>query len=73
MRTVYKELLDVEAYHLKSEDSGLALILNDLGGTELEGDGSLFVRVQSWDDDKEHPLMNSLIGKKIRITIEVEE
>ena len=73
MKTVYKELLDVEAHHLKSEDGGQALILKDFGGTELEGDGSLFVRVQSWDDDKEHPLMNSLVGKTIRITVEVED
>lgn len=73
MRTVYKELLDVEAHHLKSEDSGHALLLNDIGGTELEGDSSMFVRIQSWDDTKEHPLLNSLVGKKIRITIEVED
>ena len=61
-------------FHLKLEDGGQALILDDLGGTEFMGDGCLFVRVQSWDEAEcKHPLMNDLVGKKIRITIEVED
>ena len=74
MRTVYQELRDVKANELKLEDGGQALILDDLGGKELVGDGCLFVRIQSWDDKEcKHPLMNDLVGKKIRITIEVED
>lgn len=72
-KIVYHELLDVEAKDLKSEDGGMALILNNLGGIEVHGDGCLFVRLQSWDDDKNHSLMNSLAGKTVRITIEVED
>lgn len=72
-KIIYQELHDVDAKYFKSEDSGCALILDDLGGTEFMGDGFLFVRVQSWDDDKKHPLLNSLAGKTIRITIEVED
>lgn len=32
-----------------------------------------FVRLQSWDDGKEHTLMKSIQGKKVRVTIEVIE
>jgi len=74
MKTVYQELIDVKARHLKLEDGGAALILNDIGGEELVGDGCLFARIQSWDDKEcKHPLMNDLVGKKIRITVEVED
>lgn len=72
-KIIYQELVDIDAKDFKSEDGGMALILDDLGGIEVHGDDCLFVRLQSWDDDKKHPLMNSLIGKKVRITIEVED
>ena len=40
---------------------------------ELDGEDEVFVRLQSWDDEKKHPRLSSLIGKKIRVTVEVEE
>lgn len=74
MKTVYQELIDVNANDLNPEDGGQALILDYHGGKEDVGDGCLFVRIQSWDDKEcKHPLMNDLVGKKIRITIEVED
>jgi hypothetical protein len=33
----------------------------------------MFVKIQSWDEDTEHTDMKNLIGKKVRITIEVLE
>lgn len=55
---------------LRSEDGGCALI-EDI--EPKEEDDCLFVRVQSWDETKEHKDFNALKGKRVRITIEVVE
>lgn len=49
------------------EDGGQAMI-SELTGDAEEG---FFVRMQSWSDTKEHPVMLGLIGKKLRITVEI--
>lgn len=47
-----------------AEDSGAALI------AEINGpDENFFVRLQSYDETKAHPLMNQLNGKPVRILI----
>lgn len=55
------------------EDGGCAKIFT----TEDERQERLFVRIQSWSEEnlchKEHPEFDSLIGKKIRVTVEVIE
>ena len=55
---------------ISDEDGGAALIhegeLVDDGG-----DGCLFVKLQSWDDGLEHPLMTTITGKRVRITVEI--
>ena len=74
MKTVYQMTDTVGADDLKSEDGDAALIFDGYNASELIGDGCLFVRLQSWDaPDCVHPLLNSMIGKKIRITVEVED
>lgn len=74
MKKIYQMTDMITADDLKSEDSGEALIFEDYDCFEpIVGDGNLFVRLQSWDSACVHPLMNSLVGKKIRITVEVED
>ncbi len=52
---------------LHTEDGGRALI----GEVEGADDDRTFVRLQSWSDDKQHPELAALDGKRIRVTIEV--
>ena len=54
------------------EDGGMARIatIDDMVGGS-DPDRGLFVRVQSWDETKEHLLAKKLTGKKVKITIEV--
>ena len=59
---------------MSREDSGAALIgeLDDHTTVTEPDDKSFFVRLQSWNDDTfEHRTLESLRGKKVRITIEV--
>lgn len=58
---------------LQSEDSDMALVLEPLpdGIAETGPDGCFFVRLQSWDDDKKHPLMSRLMGKRVRVSVEI--
>ena len=52
------------------ENSGMAIVSQiDLGPDEPES--GLFVRVHSWDEDKIHTDINTLLNKTIRVTIEV--
>lgn len=75
MKKVYVMTDRITANDLKLEDGGAALIFDGYNNaSELMGDGCLFVRLQSWDaPDCVHPLLNSMVGKKIRITVEVED
>ena len=49
------------------DDGGRALIQQ----FDDAADDGLFVRLQSWSEKKEHPAMEALIGKRVRITVEV--
>lgn len=51
------------------EDGGCAMIAE--GDVETGNDPHFFLRFQSWDEDlRTHPTLNSLLGKRLRITIE---
>jgi hypothetical protein len=54
---------------VNTEDGGRAKII------QIDGpdDTTLFVRIQSWSDAKEHPDFDALIGKSVRVTIEYDE
>ncbi len=74
MKKVYVMSNTIEADDFKSEDSGEALIYEPYDYSEpVVGDGCLFIRLQSWDSACVHTLLNSMVGKKIRITVEVED
>lgn len=47
-----------------SEDDGMALI------ADVASVDGFFVRLQSWDDAREHAAMNSLLGRQVRVTVE---
>jgi hypothetical protein len=56
------------------EDDGCALIAPGLDNDITTGaDGCFFVRLQSWDETRTHQTLNSLAGKRVRITLEVVE
>ena len=73
MKKIYEMTDTVDASYVDTEDGGDAMIFGADGEGEILGDGCLFVSLQSWDEERVHPLMNEIIGKKIRITIEVED
>ena len=50
------------------EDGGCAVIC-DFGGDDVVA--NMFVRVQSWDDDKQHEQFKKMIGHKVRVTVEI--
>lgn len=55
----------VEPDDVKTEDGGQAKVL------EFNNEEStLFLRVQSWAEDKRHPDFDQLVGKRVRITVE---
>lgn len=63
--------------HVHREDGGQALVFSDSPVEEYKGDGHFFVSLHSWHDrpatfkgDLDHPIMRSLMGRKIRVTIE---
>lgn len=51
------------------QDGGKAQILEFAGSNEI----GLFVRVQSWDPDREHADMALMMNKRVRVTVEVLE
>ena len=54
------------------DDGGCAQIM-EVSNPDGENGDYVFVRFQSWDDDKVHTQMKPFEGKKLRITIEVVE
>lgn len=53
---------------IETQDGGQAKIF-ELSPDPLQRNG-FFVRLQSWDETKRHEVFQTLIGKKIRVTIE---
>jgi len=55
----------------KDDDGGLAQIAElDL---DPDADEGFFVRLQSWSGAKNHPIMDLLRDKRVRVTIEIVE
>ena len=60
------------ANKMSREDSGAALIADLDDVTTVPDDESFFVRLQSWNDGTlRHYTVESLRGKRVRITIEI--
>jgi hypothetical protein len=70
-RTVFETTTIVLEHAIDVEDNGSAKIL-EVDNVDDPADGnSLFVRIQSYDYEANHPVMDSLVGKRVRVTIEV--
>ena len=53
------------------EDGGLAMIAAVEPLVFRHGeDSEFFVRLQSWSEEKKHKTLKSLLGKRVKITIE---
>ena len=68
MKKVFEVEFVAKEKDVTVEDGGRAKILE----TDQFGDPHLFVRIQSWNEEDEvpeHPLFDSLIGKKIKVII----
>jgi len=61
---IFTEILPSEVI---KEDIGQALIVDAAQNDEENG---MFIRIQSWDENKEHTEFNSFVGRKVKITIE---
>lgn len=67
---IYDVKVDYDSTCLDVEDSGCAQIYSVVDLNDCEGDG-MFVKIQSWSDDGKHPEMDKLVGKRIRVTVEI--
>lgn len=71
--TVREKYLSSEGVELSCEDGGQAIIANP----NSNGEDCMFVRLQSWEEDPRHKCpdahfeMVSLLGKRVRIRVEV--
>lgn len=52
-----------------TQDGGQAQIVEFTCDKEV----GVFVRVQSWDPDKEHPNIKLMMNKRVRVTVEILE
>lgn len=68
IKKVFEGILDQES----TEDSGKSIICDIVEADENHHD-TMFLKVQSWDETKEHNQISQFINKKVRITIEVIE
>jgi hypothetical protein len=60
-------VIETEVEEIKTEDSGCAKII-EVSGDEEEG---VWARIVSWSEKHNHPFVESLEGKRVRVTIEV--
>lgn len=59
---------ETDAAEIEHQDSGQAAII-EIGGPDEDGP---FVRLHSWRaETREHPLLDSLAGKRVRVTVEL--
>lgn len=55
---------------LHKEDGGMALIAENIEHNPGAPNG-MFVRLQSWDETKQHTVLWDFAGRKVRVTVEV--
>jgi hypothetical protein len=65
-KKVFEKKLNTE--EMTKEDGGQAMIFTI--SEPFEEENGMFVRIQSWDENKEHKELKKFEGRKVRITIE---
>jgi len=72
--TTYSEKLThttsgfLDPIEVRKEDGGQALIFEM--SEDMESESGIYIKIVSWDEEKNHTEFNSFIGRKIKITIE---
>ena len=56
------------SFDIEREDGGQAVIITLDSGSTRNG---MFVRLQSWDETKEHAALQPFLDKRLRVTVEV--
>ncbi len=56
-------------FDVSVEDGGVAKIVDVENGKYPR----LWIQIKSWDEDKQHPELKDIVGKKITVTIEIED
>lgn len=70
MKKIFEGILSSDEIII--EDQGKAILTEPINDPNDENlDAGMFVRLQSWDDDKIHSDFKQFIGKKIKITVEI--
>lgn len=69
--TVFEHSETVTPNNVDYQDGKQAMIV-ELGGDNTI-DPNFFMRLQSWDESKQHDFLKSLLGKQVKITIEIIE
>ena len=69
-----KITIEVDLPYCKTEDGGSALIGELYPINDEDEESGMFVRLQSWEDNPDlpgaHKQLQSLVGQRLRITIE---
>lgn len=60
----------VDGVEVRFEDSRMSMQIEIYPPDESE---EMFVRLLSWSEEKTHQDMSSLLGKKVRVTVEIIE
>lgn len=67
---VFEQTETIEPKSVHFEDGKRAMIVEY--ATDNSVDSGFFIRLQSWDEDtKQHTFLQSLVGKKVKISIEI--
>lgn len=56
---------------IDEEDGGRAKIAHFTGDDKRDAAEGLFVKIQSWSESGEHVDFDAMIGKRVRVTVEV--
>lgn len=72
MKTI--SIIEGKVIDLSSEDKGkFKVCYYDEGNISFLDDNCFILTIQSYDVNKEHKTINSMVGKKYKITVEIEE
>lgn len=67
---IFEAEMDYYSEYHDVEDGGCAQIYNLFDPEDHDDDG-MFIRIQSWSNSSKHPEMDKLVGKRIRVTVEI--
>lgn len=70
MKKIKKQFVANFNEEISKEDNGMAMIATIGDEKELSQENGMFVKVQSWDENKEHTEFKKFMGRRIKIMIE---